>query len=159
ETIHPFSDGNGRLGRLVMTLQLIAEQALTYPVLNLSPWIEPRRAEYVDHLLNTTVTGDFGPWVKFLADAVAAQATAASVTITDMLAYRDEVIRMLRDQKASGVVLELARDVIGYPRISVSRAAEIYGVTYPTANAAIGRLVELGVMREITGGSYGRVFA
>jgi Fic family protein len=159
ETIHPFSDGNGRLGRLIITLQLIDQQALTHPVLNLSPWFEPRRTEYVDHLLNTSLTGDFGPWVQFFADAVLAQAKSASVTISELLTYRDEVVRTLRDSKASGMVLDLANDLIGFPRISVSKAAELYGVKYPTANAAIAKLVDLGIMREITGASYGRVFA
>jgi Fic family protein len=159
ETIHPFSDGNGRLGRLVITLQLITEQALTYPVLNLSPWLEPRRAQYIDSLLNATITGDFDPWVRFFAQAVAAQAAKASTTIAELLAFRDEVIRLLKDTRSRGVVLDLASDLIGYPRITVSRAAEIYNVTYPAANSAMRRLVDLGVMREITGGTYGRVFA
>jgi Fic family protein len=159
ETIHPFSDGNGRLGRLVITLQLIAEKALTYPVLNLSPWLEPRRTQYVDSLLNTTITGNFDPWVRFFARAVAAQAAAASTTIGELFIFRTELIQRLKDTGARGVVLDLASDLIGYPRLTVSRAAEIYNVSYPAANAVIRRLVDLGVMREITGGTYGRVFA
>jgi Fic family protein len=60
-TLHPFSDGNGRLGRLLITLQLISAGALTQPVLNLSPWFEPRRAAYVDHLKKLSTTGDYNP--------------------------------------------------------------------------------------------------
>ncbi|MGE5828200.1 MAG: Fic family protein [Micromonosporaceae bacterium] len=159
ETIHPFSDGNGRLGRLVITLQMMAGGVLSYPVLNLSPWLEPRRSSYVDHLLTTTTTGDFGPWVHFFAEAVADQSRAASLTIRELLEYRDSVVHTLKAQGATGMVLELANDLIGYPRISVTRAAAIYGVSFPTANAAINRLVQHGFMRETTGGSYGRVFA
>jgi Fic family protein len=159
ETLHPFSDGNGRLGRLVIILQLIASGVLTYPILNLSPWLETRRTAYIDHLLNTSLTGDFDPWVAFFAEAIAAQARTASRTITGLLAVRAEAVQMLKEDGAKGVVLDLANDLIGFPRITVSRAAEIYNVSYPAANAAVGRLVSLGLMREITGGNYGRVFA
>lgn len=159
ETIHPFSDGNCRLGRLVITLQLITEGALTYPILNLSPWFEPRRAEYVDHLLNTTITGSYDPWISFFAEAVAAQAKAAATTISELLDVRADMIRVLREDSARGMVLDLASDLIGYPRLSVSRVAEIYEVSRPAANTAVSRLVSLGILREITGGSYGRVFA
>ncbi len=85
ETLHPFSDGNGRLGRLVVTLQLIAEGALKFPILNLSPWLEPRRTRYIDHLLAVSETGDFDPWVAFFAEAVRARADAASKTISSLL--------------------------------------------------------------------------
>jgi Fic family protein len=132
---------------------------LTYPILNLSPWFEPRRTNYIDHLLDTTATGDFDPWVGFFADAVAARADAASQTIKELLKVRDEILMALRKVRAKGVVLDLASDLIGYPRISSSQAAELYGVSYPAANGAISRLVEMGVLREITGGNYGRIFA
>jgi Fic family protein len=159
ETLHPFSDGNGRLGRLVITLQLIDGGALTHPILNLSPWFEPRRDAYLDHLLNTTITGDFDPWVSFFADAVAARADAASNTITEMLNVRSEMIKLLKDDRAKGAILDLASDLIGYPRISVRQTARLYQITYPAANSIVSRLVELGILREITGSSYGRIFA
>lgn len=159
ETLRPFSDGNGRLGRLVITLQLIDSGALTHPILNLSPWFEPRRESYLDHLLNTTITGDFDLWVSFFAEAVAARADAASKTITDLLGVRNEMIQLLKDDKAKGTVLDLASDLIGYPRISVRQAAKLYHITYPAANSVVSHLVDLGILREITGSSYGRIFA
>lgn len=61
ETLHPFSDGNGRIGRLIVALQLIDAGVLDYPILNLSPWLEPRRTDYVDHLLTLSATGEFDP--------------------------------------------------------------------------------------------------
>lgn len=159
ETLHPFSDGNGRLGRLVITLQLIHAGALTQPILNLSPWFEPRRAAYVDHLMTLSSTGDYNPWVSFFAQAVAARSEAASRTIRALLDARETFLDMLRLVGAKGVVLDLAGDLIGFPRITVTKAAERYGVTYPPANNAISKLVSLGILREITGLSYGRVFA
>lgn len=159
ETLHPFSDGNGRIGRLVITLQLIQAGALSHPILNLSPWLEPRRSEYVDHLRALSMSGDYNPWVAFFARAVEAQARAASATIKALLDVRELFLEHLRTAGAKGVVLELAGDLIGYPRISASRAAKVYGVSYPSANNAIARLVKLGILREVTGSTYGRIFA
>ena len=159
ETLHPFSDGNGRLGRLVITLQLTSARALKHPILNLSPWFEPRRTAYVDHLMMLSSTGDYDPWVSFFAQAVTARSQAASKTIRDLLSAREEFIARLNQDGAKGMVMELASELIGFPRISVREAAEKYGVKYPTANTAVSRLVRLGILREITGSSYGRVFA
>lgn len=72
ETLHPFNDGNGRLGRLVCVLQLTACGELRVPVLNLSPWLEQRRQEYQDQLLQVSLTGGFDPWIRFFCEAVRA---------------------------------------------------------------------------------------
>lgn len=159
ETLHPFSDGNGRLGRLLIVLQLIQAGALDYPILNLSPWLEPRRARYINHLTELSSTGNFDPWVAFFAQAVAERSRAASKTIMALLAARDEFMDTLRQAGLKGVVLDLASDLIGFPRITVTAAANQYRVSYPAANQAINRLVKLGILRETTGSNYGRVFA
>ncbi len=158
ETLHPFSDGNGRIGRLVVTLQLIEEGVLHHPVLNLSPWFEPRREDYIDHLLTVSQTGKFDPWVRFFAEAVRDRSRAADETIGRLITFSDEVVETLRREKARGAVLDLAARLIGYPVVSVTDVQEELRVSYPTANQAVGRLVELGFLREVTGGNYGRVF-
>lgn len=159
ETLHPFSDGNGRLGRLIIVLQLIAEQALRYPILNLSPYFEPRKDVYKDLLLETSATGDFEPWVRFFADAVIAQAMDAEARISRIVDVRHQMLTDLRAEKARGVVLDIVEDLIGYPVITVSQAAKLHGVTFPPANSAIEKLVRLGYLTEMTGRGYGRVFA
>lgn len=160
ETLHPFSDGNGRIGRLTITLQLIEEKLLSHPVLNLSPWLEPRREDYIDHLLSVSQTGTFEPWVRFFAEAVKAQAEAAADTIIRLISFSNEVIETLkRDGERTGaVVFTLANNLIGYPIMRVSRVAKDLGVSYPTANTAINKLVSAGYLREVTGSNYGRVF-
>jgi len=158
ETLHPFSDGNGRIGRLVITLQLITEGVLSHPVLNLSPWLEPRRDGYVDHLLSVSKTGNFDPWVRFFAEAVKARAQAACNTIGRLMDFRAEVTDSLRQARSRGTVLDLAGDLIGYPIMSVTEVQENYNITYPTANAAVGKLVEAGYLHEVTGRNYGRLF-
>lgn len=159
ETLHPFSDGNGRLGRLIVTLQLVADGAMQYPVLNLSPWFEPRKDNYKDALLAVSQTGDYDPWLQFFFGAVIAQAEDAVTRIDDLLAVRAEFLDRLRADKAKGVVLEIVEDLIGYPVITPSQAAGLHNVTYPPAAKAVERLERLGILREVTGGNYGRVYA
>jgi len=158
EALHPFSDGNGRLGRLVVTLQLIQAEALEYPILNLSTWLEPRRNSYIDHLLEVTTTGDFDPWVAFFAKAVKARADVASETISRLLEIRQDFLGILQSQGCRGSIVNLAGDLIGYPILDVGGAQALTGVSYQSANSAVARLVELGILAEVTGRNYGRVF-
>jgi Fic family protein len=158
ETLHPFSDGNGRIGRLIITLQLIAEGALSYPLLNLSPWLEPRREDYIDHLLSVSQTGDFDPWVRFFASAVKARAAAACENIDRLVKFRIAIIESLRQEGARGTILDLASDLIGHPFMSVNEVQRNYNVSYPTANTCVRKLVNLGYLREVTGRNYGRLF-
>lgn len=158
ETLHPFSDGNGRLGRLVVVLQLVYNEALTYPILNISPWLEERKDEYRDHLLRVSETGDPDPWLQFFFQAVRNQADDAVARIDRIVQIRNRMREALRDAKARGVVLEIVDDLIGYPVITVSAAAGLHGVTFPPANSAIQKLVELGFLTEVTGGNYNRIF-
>ena len=158
ETLHPFSDGNGRLGRLIITLQLVTADTLTYPVLNLSPWLEERKDAYKDHLLAVSATGNFDPWVQFVAAAVIDQANEGVRRIEDLLAFRQELMDRLAAAKIRGVAVRIADSLIGYPIITPSQAAALHNVTYPPANNAIKTLAGLGVLREITGRDYGRAF-
>lgn len=159
EALHPFFDGNGRLGRLVMLLQLMDAKALRYPILDISAYIEPKKEEYKDLLLDISRTGEFDPWVQFFAEAVTAQADDGVARIKELDSLRETWIQELRARKARGVVLELIDDLISYPYITASLAADLHNVTYPPALAAIGKLVDMGVLREITGRDYRRTYA
>lgn len=159
ETLHPFYDGNGRIGRLIMVLQLIYAGRLRHPILNLSPWLEPRKEAYKDVLLSCSQTGDVNPWIQFFAEGVIAQVDDAIARIERLIEIRNLMLARLRAQRAKGIVLEIVDDLIGYPIITVTQAASLHNVTYPPANAAIQRLESLGMIREITGRSYGRVYA
>lgn len=158
ETLHPYHDGNGRLGRLVMMLQFLESGALKYPVLNLSPWLDDRKDEYRDGLLNVSVTGDFDTWVRFIAQCVIEQSAEAADQIGKLVDYRDDLLRRLHAAKARGVILRLAADIVGRPIMSPSQVAKEYGVTYPPASKAIAQLVKMGVLVEITGQQYGRLY-
>lgn len=156
ETLHPFSDGNGRLGRLIVTLQLVTAGALTYPLLNLSPWLEERKDQYQDLLLRISTTGDFDAWVAFFCEAVHHQAEDGVARIEELLAFQTDLRQKLVEAKARGVVNGIAESLLGYPMITIPMAAELHGVTYPPAKNAIGTLVSLGVLRELDSQRFGR---
>jgi Fic family protein len=159
ETLHPFNDGNGRLGRLVCVLQLAHRGELRVPVLNLSPWLEGRRRQYQDHLLSVSASGDFEPWIRFFSEAVRAQAVRAVEKIDALHDWRDGALTQLLDADLRGVAVRIVEDLLGYPLITATLAAERHGVSYQAANTAIRRLVQLGILEERTGRRYGRVFA
>lgn len=158
ETLHPYTDGNGRMGRLIAILQLIDRGALSHHFMTISPYFEARRTEYTEHLRRVSRTGDFDPWIRFFATGLRRQAEEALQQVRDLLDWRDRTVAELRDQRVKGVALEIAEDLVAHPAVTPTRASDMYGVTYPAANAAISRLEEHGVLTEITGRSYDRVF-
>lgn len=158
ETLHPFTDGNGRMGRLVVTLQLVDGKALRYPILNISTYFEPRKDRYKDLLLQCSQTGEFDEWVQFFCDAVEAQANEEIARIDALLNFRTKLLEELKAANAKGVVLDIVDDLIAYPVITASQAASMHNVTYPPANNAIQKLVDMGHLDEVTGRQYGRVF-
>jgi Fic family protein len=158
ETLHPFSDGNGRLGRLIAVLQLIYNGALQHPLLNISPWLERRRNQYQDHLLTVSQTGAIDPWVSFFCKAVLDQAIDAFNRIERLIAVREEMIQTLRQAGAKGTSRYIVDDLIGFPVVTVPAMTDVHRVSYQAANTAVARLVEFGILREATGRTYDRVF-
>jgi Fic family protein len=159
ETLHPYADGNGRLGRLLALLQLVQAGVLRVPVLNLAPWLEAHRGDYQDGLLNVTKTGRFDDWITFFAEAIRAEASRGVRSISELLALRDQFVSELRAAGSRGVVLEIAELLIGYPLIDVPTARDITGKSFEAANHAIARLVQMRVLQEITGRPQNRLFA
>jgi Fic family protein len=159
ETLHPFTDGNGRLGRLIAILQLIAAKQLRTPIVNLSPWLNERRDAYQGHLFEVSATGDFNPWVTFFCHALEYHAREAVTRVDKLITLRNALIDSVRAARLRGVAIQLAGDLIGYPMITVGAAKDLYGVSYPAANNAVARLVELNILRQRTKGRYARIFS
>ncbi|QZS52381.1 Fic family protein [Rhodococcus opacus] len=136
-TLHPYGDGNGRLGRLIALLQPMKAGELRWPILNIAPWLEARRDEYQDGLLNTTITGDYNPWIEFFSTAVAEQAKEGLERIQRLMKIRDTMILGLREQGLRGSAIEIAEWLIGYPVIDVNTAATLTGKTFQATNTAI----------------------
>ncbi|ASL12484.1 MULTISPECIES: Fic family protein [Mycobacterium avium complex (MAC)] len=158
ETLHPFGDGNGRLGRLVAILQLMKEGELRWPVLNIAPWFEAHRDLYQEGLMQVTLTGDFSTWVELFAHAVEMQAREGLQKIQTLLSLRDEMVASLRARNLRGSAVEIAEILIGYPVIDVRTASQLIGKTFEATNVAIAKLVEHGILQEITGRSQNRLF-
>lgn len=148
ETLHPFSDGNGRIGRLVIVLQLMRDGVLREPILVVSPWFEARRLEYQDHLLGLSRDGDWGPWVEFFAAGVAEAADAFRLRIESLLGWRDEVLEQVRQAGVVGVAERVAGELIGSPVLTASRVARAHDVSHQAAMNALRRLAGIGLVTE-----------
>lgn len=148
ETLHPFSDGNGRIGRLLIVLQFMRDGVLREPILVVSPWFEARRREYQDGLLNLSRTGDWDTWVRFFATGVAAAADDTRDRMEGLLAWRDETLRTVREAGVSGVAERVAGELIGAPLLTAPRVAQAHDVSHQGAMNALRRLADLGLLRE-----------
>lgn len=148
ETLHPFGDGNGRVGRLVILLQLLRDGVLTAPGLTISPWFLQRRNQYQDHLLNLSFTGDWNPWVFFFCQALDNQASAHVKVAQQLLDWCSVLRAELLRRNFGGVIVEIAGDLIEWPVVTNPYVMNKYGVSAPTAKHATDRLVELGALQE-----------
>lgn len=156
ETLHPFGDGNGRLGRLSIILQLLRMRTLDEPSFSISSWLVSRRLEYQDHMLRVSQTGDWDPWVTFFANAIEAQARAAADVAGGLSEWKAGLLAELNSHNYSGTIVTLANDLIDWPYVSARGVSERYEVTIPAAQGAIDRLAGLGYLTERTGRSYNR---
>ena len=156
ETIHPFKDGNGRIGRLLIVLLLLCSDLLVNPVLYPSSYFNRRRNEYTDLLLAVSERGEWEEWLLFFLEGMTQQATEAFVRAKIMVKKRHEYEGAYESDPQS--VRTLARVSFSEPYFTVSEAAALIGMTYQTANNAVERLVEDGVLVEITGNDQNRVF-
>lgn len=158
ETLHPFGDGNGRLGRLISLLQVMQAGELRWAVLNIAPWFEMNRDDYQDGLMAVTLSGDFSPWVELFARAVEIQARGGLAKIQTLLSLRDRMVSDLRQRNMRGSTIELAEVMIGYPVIDVPTVRKIIGKSFQAANTTVGKFIELGILQEITGRRQDRLF-
>jgi Fic family protein len=151
ETIHPFLDGNGRVGRLLITLQLCERGVLQRPLLYLSHYFRRHRAEYYDRLQNVRQTGDWEGWLRFFLRGVAETASEASFTGRAIVALRETHRALVQDSGLGSGGLRLLDLLFGHPIVSATFVAERLGVAFRTANKLIARLERLGLVVEVTG--------
>lgn len=158
ECIHPFSDGNGRLGRLLVTIWPCKHEMLSRPLLYTSAFFAKHRQEYYDLLLRVSADGDWESWVRFFLRAVAEQAGDGLRRARHLGALRERFVAGVTTKRASVLAIRLVDLLFARPAISVTQAAKHLGVTVPAAQKHINRLIDLGVLTEATGGRYGRVY-
>jgi Fic family protein len=160
ETIHPFLDGNGRLGRLLITLLLCAENALREPLLYLSLYFKEHRERYYNLLQSVRLTGNWEVWLQFFLNGVVETSNQAAQTAKSLmaLAAADEK-RVQEIGKAAGSALRVHRLLQRQPIMSIVGASEELKLSVPTITAALQHLERLGIVRETTGRKYGRLYS
>jgi Fic family protein len=155
ETIHPFLDGNGRVGRLLITLILCEERALSRPLLYLSVFLKAHRLEYYDRLTAIRQHGHWEQWLKFFLRGVSQTARAATRTATDIVNLRESHRNaVMKSPKA----LRLLDSLFQQPLVSPNRIAEIVGCTHPTAVKLARDLESRGWLKEVTGFERNRLY-
>lgn len=157
ETLHPFHDGNGRVGRLLIVLCLQISGVLTEPTLTVSPWFEARREQYYDRLLGVSTSNNWDDFIQFFAIGLQAAADATRRAMVDLVAVQrqlKEIVRAssLRADSAHALV-DLA---VAHPTLTVRRVETALGLSYGRANKLVGQLTELGILRVLDPGAYKR---
>jgi len=158
EAIHPFLDGNGRVGRLLIPFLLCADGLLPQPLLYLSAFFERHREDYYRLLLEVSRQGNWMAWVTFFLQGVAEQSQDAIRRSQKLLGLRDEYRRRLQSARASALLLTLVDDLFSSPVVTVGRAAARMAVTPRAAQLNIQKLVDKGILTEATGRQRNRVF-
>lgn len=155
EAIHPFLDGNGRVGRLLITLFLVERERLTQPLLYLSAFIDAHRSDYYDALLRVRMEGDWRGWLLFFLEGVEQTARRAAAQAASLMDLRERYHEMLRQApRAVALVDELFRS----PYMTVATAADALGVSTPTATRAINKLLDVKVLEASSERSWRRVY-
>ncbi len=159
ETIHPFLDGNGRIGRLLITLYLVSHGLLNKPSLYLSAHLEKHRGAYYDALTRVRESHDIGHWVRFFLQAMIETAENGKQTFQRILTLRQEVdaqIVTLGRRAENGHTL--VRRLYQEPVVNVNQVAELLSIKYYAANQLVGALVDIGILQEETGWQRNRLF-
>lgn len=159
ETIHPFQDGNGRIGRLLITLYLVSNHLLIKPTLYLSDFFERHRGAYYDSLTRVRNSNDLGQWVRFFLEAVIETAEKGKTTFAQILKLHTNIESELMNLgKKTDNARKLLMHLYQSPVVSVKQVESILGVKYYSANELIKTLVEINILEETTGYSRNRVF-
>ncbi|MHB1013912.1 MAG: Fic family protein [Desulfurivibrionaceae bacterium] len=160
ETIHPFLDGNGRLGRLLITLLLCEQKVLSEPMLYLSLYFKTHRRYYYELLNNVRMTGDWEAWLDFFAEAVivtSAQAVEAARQLLDL--SNEDRLKISGVGRAAASTLQVHRALMEHPIATAGILVEKTGITPATVNKALGHLERIGIVRELTAQKRNRLFS
>ncbi len=158
EVIHPFLDGNGRVGRLLVTMLLGSEKLLPQPMLYLSAYFEQHRDEYYELLLSVSQKGTWEQWIGYFLRAVAVQSRDAIGRIDLMLALRQKYQSQLQKARASALLLQIVDNLFDFPAVTNPALSKRMKVTPRSAQLNIEKLVERNILREATGQQRNRVY-
>ncbi len=157
ETIHPFLDGNGRVGRLLITFQLVERGTMHKPLLYLSHFFKRNRAEYYDRLMAVRNDGNWEAWVEFFLRGVVEVSREATSLARDILSMREDHLRAIGTER-SPFAIRLLELLFERPVLTVRFAEQFLGCTYGQANVLFTRFENLGILQETTGQKRNRVY-
>lgn len=159
ETIHPFLDGNGRVGRLMITLYLVSKGILKKPILYLSDFLETHRRHYYENLMLVRAKNDISQWFKFFLVGVIETAGKGIKTFDSILQLQKHVDQELQTLGSRAANAQKIMDYLYHkPLINAEKVSEVAGISYPSAYKLIGDLERLGIIKEITGGQRSREY-
>lgn len=160
ETIHPFPDGNGRVGRLMILLYLMEQGYIYKPIIYISCFFKKNQIEYYDRISEVRRSGNYEQWIGFFLEAVSAAAKDSLVTVEKLSALHESNIRRLPvTTRKNDNVRRVFEHVEQYPIIDIKRTAADLGVSYNTVSAAVMKLVQAGILKEMTNASRNRMFS
>ncbi len=158
EAIHPFVDGNGRVGRLLITFFLCERGELPQPLLYLSAFFEQHRAEYYGRLLEVSRSGDWSGWIKFFLRGIGTQASVAAEDSQRIVKLQQRYRELLQQRKASPAAIAIMEELFLNPYVTATRLSKRLKVSFPTVQSTIEWLVKAGLLREITGRRRNRIY-
>jgi Fic family protein len=152
ETIHPFRDGNGRIGRMLITLYLCMRGILDRPLLCMSYFLKKQQTEYYDRLMQVRLNGDWEQWVKFFLRVVAETSKESAATAGDIIKLKERLLQQLVQRRiATASAVGLLERLFREPYVGVPEVVREFGVSRVTASQLLGRFEEAGILREVTG--------
>lgn len=158
EAIHPFLDGNGRVGRLLITFYLCEKGYLEYPILYLSDFFERYRDEYYELLLGVSQDGNWDAWLKYFIRGIAEQSKVAEETGYKILDLQKKYHQQLEKESVSTSVFQLLDMIFLNPFVSLPGISDYLKITWPTAKTSVERLVKLGILKEVSGRKRNRIY-
>ena len=160
ETIHPFLDGNGRVGRLMILLYLMEQGFISKPIIYISYFLKKNQVEYYDRISEVRRSGNYEQWISFFLEAVSAAAKDSLDTVEKLDALHvGNVEKLPKTSRSNDNVRKLFDYIEQYPIIDIKKTSEVLKISYNTASSAIKKLEMLGILKQTTNSSRNRVFA
>ena len=159
ETIHPFLDGNGRVGRLLILLYLIEQGIISEPIIYISYFLKKNQIEYYDRITEVRQSGNYEQWVSFFLEAVSSAAKDSMTTIEDLRDIHERNIeRLPKTNRKNDNVRRVFDYIEQHPIIDIRKTSEALALSYNTVSTAVNKLVQIGILKDTTNYSRNRVF-
>jgi Fic family protein len=158
ESIHPFADGNGRIGRVLILLLMCQTGMLPLPLFNPSAYLETNRRSYYDHLLDVSERGAWTPWIEFFSRGITEECSNTSKRIEALEDLRRWYQQKVQTSRSPANLTKLVDELFGNPRITLENVQRMLNVWPASAQRYLDKLVKLKILREVTGGQRNRVY-